>query len=282
MDATAAALVARQRKEECAPLYACAGAARLRSVTMMLTLTPHNAKRKTQNANSFVSGVAGSSAPECALLCAAFPAGLALRLALTHAGAPRHGARGAALDFCTLALPTLTVRLRFAKAKSEKRFCDMQHTRCHCMLLLLLLVHLPRHSCACVCARAGNAAPGRRAQAALAAPRRRWRRRRALSRRCAARRRRAAAPPQVAARAVRAAVQRARGARARVRGLLPRSGHAHNVRRHSRGRFPSFSAPPGQESDVWLRIYGPRPRLLRLRARCAPRREGRAWREHLH
>jgi hypothetical protein len=63
-----------------------------------------------------VSGVAGSSAPECALLCAAFPAGLALRLALTRAGAPADGALSDALDFITLALPTLAVRHSFASS----------------------------------------------------------------------------------------------------------------------------------------------------------------------
>ena len=60
---------------------------------------------------SFASTRVGTSAAECALLCAAAPAGLALRRALALAGAPRSGALGLALDIATLAAPPLAVRM---------------------------------------------------------------------------------------------------------------------------------------------------------------------------
>ena len=59
---------------------------------------------------SFASTSVGTSATECALLCAVAPAGLALRRALAVLGAPRSGAAAAFLDFATLVAPTLGVR----------------------------------------------------------------------------------------------------------------------------------------------------------------------------
>ena len=82
---------------------------------------------------SFASTQLGTSAAECALLCAAAPAGLALRRALAAAGAPRSGAFAVALDVATLAAPPLAVR----KHAQRLHLLLSRHTsfrRCQAML----------------------------------------------------------------------------------------------------------------------------------------------------
>ena len=184
---------------------------------------------------SFASTSVGTSAAECALLCAVAPAGLALRRALAVLGAPRSGAVAAFLDFATLVAPTLGVRSLDSTRKPRPSHALMSNNS-----------RLPL----------GDAAPG-----SLAAP----------HRAAAARRRR-----RIAARGVFAQARGCSAASGRCVGRVGRGGRvsrmldADDLRCHPRRGLPRLPAPPGQNRGQRHGLHGPRPGLLRLRARRVP------------
>ena len=99
----------RQRKAECVPAC-CRMRFMLCRQRALLTRRVRCRVSPAPLRRSFASTSVGTSAAECALLCAVAPAGLALRRALAVLGAPRSGAAAAFLDFATLVAPTLGVR----------------------------------------------------------------------------------------------------------------------------------------------------------------------------